>query len=93
MRARAGSRALAEDLRSAVAEEKKRSVASGLDAPGSLQLIPHQAVPGRADFAALEAMGKRESLRERAAEQVVIMRIRPVPADALTVYGRGVSFG
>ena len=40
-----------------------------------------------------EAMGKLESLRARGAGQVVIMRIRLVPADALTVYGRGVSFG
>jgi hypothetical protein len=34
-----------------------------------------------------------ESLRARGAGQGVIMRIRLVPADALTVYGRGVSFG
>jgi hypothetical protein len=38
-------------------------------------------------------MGKRESLRACGAGQLVIMRIELVPADALTVYGRGVSFG
>ena len=62
---------------------------SCIDPGRCLQLTPHEAVPGEPTLVLSGQWKARQPAR--GARQVVIMRIRLVPADALTVYVRGVS--